>query len=189
MTLDSYNCYPDDADLIIGVLKEARKVIERGWTQNVFASDGHAITNIYNKHAIDFCLIGAIRRVSPTIEIAHRAEIRLAEAVGIDWHEIETWNDKWYRTKKSVLKAFDKAISRMIKISLPRKYIRTPPVLAPSVTWDNRHGVTMFRDATGMVLRRAVPRRRTERARARVVRVISKPLSSAAGEGFPRRRG
>src|SRR6202790_5623428 len=117
MPLDNCNWYPveftpgiQDTDSVLRVLREAKKVIKHGWTQNTFASNGYNPTDINNKYATEFCLIGAIRRVSPNIGIAHGAEIRLSEAIGIDWHELETWNDKWYRTKRAALKALDKTI-------------------------------------------------------------------------------
>jgi hypothetical protein len=133
-----------DTDLVIGTLIEAKNVIERGWTQNTFASDGYNTTGINDEYATGFCLIGAIRKVSPNIHIAQKAEILLAGAIGIDWHELESWNDKWYRTKSAVIKALEKAISCNISLKLTKEFSRLPSVIAPRVTRDNRYLVRAY---------------------------------------------
>jgi hypothetical protein len=168
MTSDFYNWYPaeiEEADVVIGILKEAKKVIERGWVRNKFASDGRDETSIDDEHAVKFCLIGAIRRVSPNMKTAYKAEIRLSEEIGIDWYELESWNDRWYRTKRSVMKALEKSI---INTKFSRRYNFTAPMLITSVGADNRYRVTAYRDETGMVSSHIGNRRRGKRAGVRV---------------------
>lgn len=89
-------------------LREARALIERGWTQEYYArgKSGKGVDAL-GRHAVCFCATGALRRVN-RIEWDNCEERGLLrKAVG---RNIIDWNDHPKRTQAEVLAAFDKAI-------------------------------------------------------------------------------
>lgn len=82
-------------------LRQARALIERGWTQGWFvSSDGLGV-----------CPIGAINKVyigHATFRGGESAKRLLRKAIGCPC--IAPWNDAPERTQAEVLAAFDKAI-------------------------------------------------------------------------------
>jgi hypothetical protein len=86
-------------------LREARALIERGWTQKVGARDSGG-TPVWGgeKAAVSWCAVGAICTVG-----AKMAPFRQANNLN-GWGGISVWNDAPERTQAEVLAAFDKAI-------------------------------------------------------------------------------
>ena len=82
-------------------LASARILIEAGWCQHTFHKDG------------DYCPIGAIFESAPTYTVATLARAQFKVANSIRMEGIECWNDKWYRFKFQVLRAFDRAIANI----------------------------------------------------------------------------
>ena len=89
-------------------LRAARALIVKGWTQ-------HATTRMIDG-TMRYCTSGAISAVFPVVNtlwssLRCSADTRkvFAEANGLTW--IAPWNDCWWRTKRSVLRAFDRAIA------------------------------------------------------------------------------
>ena len=87
-------------------LIEARELIRQGWCKYnherkylVGYSDLKIVTH--------YCVLGALTKVMPTLECNELREI-FGRANGIK--DIATWNDKIWRTKGSVLRAFNRAI-------------------------------------------------------------------------------
>jgi hypothetical protein len=90
-------------------LREARALVERGWTQNVFArtADGNA-TYVENAEAVCFCTIGALYHVKAPFG---RSYSLLERAIGRGAvGSIAGWNDRACRKQRDVLAAYDKAI-------------------------------------------------------------------------------
>lgn len=91
-------------------LREARALIERGWTQGWFARTAAGNDCWYSaKEASCWCVTGALFRVA----ISVREESRLAGTflAAIDTTDgIAGWNDVPDRTQAEVLAAFDRAI-------------------------------------------------------------------------------
>jgi hypothetical protein len=105
-------------------LREARALIERGWTQGEFALDakGEEIESP-DQTPTCFCALGAISQAAlgypdPDAEdfVSNAKPFEdvstvLAQALGFRFsHEIAKWNDRLGRTQAEVLAAFDKAI-------------------------------------------------------------------------------
>lgn len=76
-------------------------IIENGWIKKSF-------------HTIDgYCIVGALQyadnfNCAKTLRSAIRVLFKITHTV--DLVDLEDWNDNWFRTKKSVLRAFDRAI-------------------------------------------------------------------------------
>lgn len=80
-------------------LREARALVERGWTQGSF-------------HAVDgkCCAYGALMDVSPLRDIDPLQDA-LGAAIGVRGaYKLWDWNDAPERTQAEVLAAFDRAI-------------------------------------------------------------------------------
>lgn len=95
-------------------LREARALIERGWTQGQYARDVHGEGTDFLKHeAVCFCAAGAIGAANehwPNSGLPGMALLSLA--VGGDGTETDIliWNDAKERSHAEVLAAFDQAI-------------------------------------------------------------------------------
>ena len=102
------------------VLKEARALVAKGWTQGAYmrAADGENVWPNY-KRAVCFCVMGAISLAAAPYEslddedepnpIRYMAAKALINANDIQC-TISEWNDAPERTQAEVLAAFDKAI-------------------------------------------------------------------------------
>jgi hypothetical protein len=101
-------------------LREARALIEKGWTQDYFAKDAKGRPDYYDPSSplVCYCSLGAIStavRGYPDAD-ANVCEVReyenfLAKAIGKSGPVgIAEWNDDPDRTQAEVLAAFDKAI-------------------------------------------------------------------------------
>ncbi len=93
------------------VLREARKLVERGWTQDelALAPDGLPVSP-ESENAVCWCTYGALCRAyhqMPTIELA---EAVVLVEVGAGTDDLIPWNDELGRTQAEVLDAFSKAI-------------------------------------------------------------------------------
>lgn len=89
-------------------LREARALIERGWTQGAFARNGsgHAVT-YESGDASCFCVAGALLRATNGFSEFERA---VAALHAVTRKAIHKWNDAPRRTKAEVVAALDKAI-------------------------------------------------------------------------------
>lgn len=104
------------------VLKKARALIKKGWTQQWWAEDrkGNIVTPD-DPAAVKFCLRGAIRRVHDAGEEAALAAIVRANHIpkatspALYGGAAAEWNDRTNRTQAEVLAAFDKAIKAVSK--------------------------------------------------------------------------
>jgi hypothetical protein len=88
-------------------LREARKLIERGWCRNIQAMDklGRDV-DPHDPEAVCWCVYGALGAVDA---INDDNVLRpLKRAVGSP--QLANWNDASERTQAEVLAAFDKAI-------------------------------------------------------------------------------
>ena len=87
-------------------LREARALIERGWTQGVFARlpNGNG-TYAENRKATCFCMVGALYHVGASARC-----LRMLERA-THTSPAAKWNDAPERTQADVLAAFDKAIA------------------------------------------------------------------------------
>jgi hypothetical protein len=86
-------------------LREARTLIERGWTQHAPARTAAGIP-VWGgeKSAVCWCTVSALCQ-------AHASFTVFREAIGISFDTgIAEWNDAPERTQAEVLVAFDKAI-------------------------------------------------------------------------------
>lgn len=90
-------------------LREARKLIEQGWTKGWFVEQHEA------DGPICYCVYGALNQVvvgdaeADTTETDAAAKL-LGRAVGQTFLSLATWNDAPERTQAEVLAAFDRAI-------------------------------------------------------------------------------
>jgi rhodanese-related sulfurtransferase len=87
-------------------LREARALIERGWTQEAYSrSDDGRDALFSDAEAVCWCAVGAMAEVG----LASLCEMYFRRV--IDWPGgIISWNDAPERTQAEVLAAFDKAI-------------------------------------------------------------------------------
>jgi hypothetical protein len=91
-------------------LREARALIERGWTQEAFARGKSGRVVVPNgRAAVCFCAVGAIKRYDHwCYDLVAKP---LATAIGVKGVTgIYDWNDAPERTQADVLAAFDRAI-------------------------------------------------------------------------------
>lgn len=95
-------------------LRAARALIERGWTQKVYARGKCREVPYDSKSAVCYCAMGAIAAVNGMYPTSTLTGVdQLDAAIGApreDEAEILIWNDAPERTKAEVLAAFDKAI-------------------------------------------------------------------------------
>jgi hypothetical protein len=92
-------------------LREARALIERGWTQLVSARDcdGNPV-DCDQPNAVSFCAVGAVSRAYDCdYDASCPAHEIVSRVVGTVW--VDQWNDVEERTQAEVLAAFDKAIA------------------------------------------------------------------------------
>ena len=106
---------------VLKLLKETRTVLERGWTQEVYARDanGHVIYP-ENKDACQWCISGALRKASrfsdyddaeklpPGYPEAYRAILSACPDF-----DLVRYNDEEGRTQADVLDLMSRAISRV----------------------------------------------------------------------------
>ena len=103
------------------ILKEARALVEKGWTQNAEARNKRgAECSKLDRHACAWCITGAMDAVSYkrfTLasldwQEAVRA-IRIAINRDVEYTFLSDWNDAPGRKKEEVLAVFDKAIESL----------------------------------------------------------------------------
>ena len=86
--------------IVVQKLKKARALIKQGWLQRDLR---------LRKNGKDYyCVLGAIMTQLRSDSFSLAVDL-FHEANQID--HVGTWNDRWYRTKWSVLRAFDKTIA------------------------------------------------------------------------------
>lgn len=88
----------------VTVLLAAVNILEEeGWTKGTYhhSKNGH-------------CAVGAIYAASDRMRLSH-SSAQFALETEIGGTHIPRWNDKWYRTKKSVLRRFRAAIDAEMK--------------------------------------------------------------------------
>lgn len=95
----------------IAVLREARKLLKRGWCQGAPARDAEGLSvGELKPTACRWCLLGAISFASRGEPALYRkAEKILRVATG--WEMLALWNDVINRTQAEVLAAVDRAIA------------------------------------------------------------------------------
>ena len=106
----------------IDVLKKARALIAKGWTQSVGAADEYGLhVDIASFRACKFCASGAVCRAAgndiPSRMLAMRSLARVvpdsARSRSRDaTMRVIVFNDAKGRTRRQVLAAFDKAIKQ-----------------------------------------------------------------------------
>jgi len=97
----------------VEVLKEAKKIVTKGWCQGHYAVDKKGgIVSEYSRAVSKCCATGAIFRAAgmqhSTVAFSFLEKV-IPHRAG-ESSSIPTWNDNKRRTKKQVLKAFDRAI-------------------------------------------------------------------------------
>jgi|SRR5690606_34808907 len=100
------------------IMTYAKDLIEKGWCKRHSATDKFGnITGTTSECAENFCTAGAIWRAAHDVLPFSTYNTLVINELIIDFlsankiKSIPDWNDRWYRTKKSVLKAFDNAIN------------------------------------------------------------------------------
>lgn len=115
-------------DILLG----AKKIIEKnGWCRKSLKKQKHPSDRIRSwqeNPVVGYCVLGAIEEsAKQQLEIEFvRSHEAVLESINIfeksnsinstltisSWNstKIPQWNDKWYRSKRSVLKAFDKSV-------------------------------------------------------------------------------
>lgn len=93
----------DTDTTVLDVLKGARELVAKGWTQGAFQRGGC------------YCALGAIIKAAEPVSearlVAEDEAVRhLQDLVG---NYVDEWNDEDYRTQDEVVAAFDKAIERV----------------------------------------------------------------------------
>lgn len=96
------------------VLLAARSLLQRGWTQGVYARTrwlGRAVRT-GDDRAASFCILGALKRAS------YGSKISLDRAAGAVRHELgdtalANWNDRPHRKKPEVLALFDRTLENL----------------------------------------------------------------------------
>lgn len=89
-------------------LREARALIEHGWTQSVYARDAYLRhVAIDSPKAVCFCLAGALRRVGLQPSVNYKSYFKGEPGV------LTTWNDAPERTKDEVLACLDNSIAAL----------------------------------------------------------------------------
>jgi hypothetical protein len=88
-------------------LREARALIERGWTQCRYAIDAKGVSvDVNSRKAVAWCATGALYRSFEGADWREASDL-LSEVAG---GYITCWNDSHIRTQAEVLAAFDAAI-------------------------------------------------------------------------------
>lgn len=91
------------------ILREAKRLIKKGWTRGAWARIGKDATHSSDPAATCFCASGALFRVSAG-DLRRVASDYLRRGARLRTSEIPKWNDAPGRKKSQVLAAFDKAI-------------------------------------------------------------------------------
>lgn len=98
--------------LTLRVMRRARQLIARGWTQGRLAADKNGLAiSLRAPAACSFCTHGAIAKASDEIAgdltcvVSDRAMSLLGH--GFEGRDVVAWNDKLQRTKEDVVMAFD----------------------------------------------------------------------------------
>jgi hypothetical protein len=117
------HCDPDvgpmEEPTSVEIMKHAKKLVENGWCKKAAAKCKRGAGIIYlDEQAVSFCVAGAIGRSVDDLMACHSGERRDRRNIDCavnfmsanDIKDIPKWNDKWYRTKRSVMRAFDRAI-------------------------------------------------------------------------------
>lgn len=94
----------------VAVLREARKLLDRGWCQGALALDDKG-SKIYEKSpaACRWCLLGAIGAASNWRHAPSKKAISMLR-VSTEWEQPANWNDAPGRTQAEVLAAVDRAV-------------------------------------------------------------------------------
>lgn len=97
---------------VADVLRAARKKIEQGWCQHVYAKDdkGLSVDLLSADTACQWCASGAIHLVGDGNAIAKGHAFRILKQTVGSIRSVPRWNDDPHRTQAEVLAAFDKAI-------------------------------------------------------------------------------
>lgn len=92
------------------VLRKARALIKKGWTQGAFArrKNGHT-TEDDSAAAVKFCVRGAINRVARFGEWQVASKC-LQDALDDPWRSLVEFNDAKGRKRAEVVALFDRAI-------------------------------------------------------------------------------
>lgn len=108
------------------ILKEAKKLIEKGWCQDQFWRDADGY-GCGEKEAESCCLIGAIEKAadglaatqaSGSITATHvdmLCRSAISAVARVTSSKVTRWNDAPDRTKKQVLSALDRAMLNLEK--------------------------------------------------------------------------
>ena len=113
-------------DNVLLILKDARSIVDTGFCKGAYAKRGNGLScKPTDPRAVSHCTVGAIYAaagletidghdaVSWTKDV-QTAVIEIHAAIGIrsyDEDAMATWNNRWYRSKRGVLRAFDRAIA------------------------------------------------------------------------------
>ncbi len=93
------------------VLVATRDLIQKGWTQNVYARDANGRMVPYGgPGAVCWCLSGALHTVTLGNPNVRFMEAHAAIKAVIGW-PMAPWNDQPERTQQDVLDAIDKALA------------------------------------------------------------------------------
>lgn len=105
----------DNAEETLSILKDAKELIEKGWTQGCMARDSHGIYALYDsKEAVCFCITGALWRVGQGEDVVIPLIRLMQHAAGIPEDRfISSWNDEAERTQEEVVALFDKATAAL----------------------------------------------------------------------------
>ena len=103
------------------MLKQARSLIERGWTKGTLARDKDGIPiHPQAAGACSWCMSGALHRVAASERVNgphfDQAWQALDDTLGMvkgDWATFTSWNASLDRTQAEVLPAFDRAIASL----------------------------------------------------------------------------
>jgi hypothetical protein len=105
-----------ESDTVL-VLREARRLVERGWCRRALAKVGFIPVPVHFPFATRYCAQGALMHASYRLGIYSKdADIILATVMR---GSIPSFNDNM--RKSDVLWAFDRAITRAIETPLDRK--------------------------------------------------------------------
>jgi hypothetical protein len=96
----------------VRILREARALVEKGWTQGARARMANGIAiDPGDPNAACWCPFGAIEKAEVTSAfcVATGEPMKLLKSAVGDWPP--KWNDRHGRTQAEVLAAFDRAIA------------------------------------------------------------------------------
>lgn len=94
---------------IVSDLTEARKLLEKGWTQRAYARNANGVAvDEGSPNACSFCVTGALNRAYACLE-THLLVGRFVKVrTGGDW--LHLWNDAPGRTQEEVLTMIDEIL-------------------------------------------------------------------------------